>query len=334
MREIDFLEACYRLDRDAKTWAARLCDLAEGFFSNTLGVACYAYDVRPGLTITAPWMVMTERGRALTDGRGPTDYLSSLSPQACGKGAVRDVFGAATPRVAVVSELPARIREVTRAGLPRVGRDAVGLFANVTARRGVVLTSLAPDAVTLSARKREHLTGLCEHLAAGQALRVQIGSDGRLPVERAAAVLSSGGRLLAADQSASAPETRSRLIDAVKRLDRARCRRRKSSPEEALDLWRAFVAGAYSLVEIVDRDGRRLILAVRVCSDLRALTPREAAVVRLASRGLGNKQIAGRLGVATSTVSVQLSTALSKLGCRNRADLVARASTPYWSETI
>jgi DNA-binding CsgD family transcriptional regulator len=333
MREIDFLEACYRLEPDTRDWAGRLCDIAQGFFPQDLGIALFAYEVLPGWTVAARWTVMTERGQDVTSrGLCGTDFLPSVSPRACRRGAIRGVYDFPSPRVVVVSEFPAPMRALTRAALPEAGRDAIGLLATLTARRGVILGSLAPDTLRLSAGKRHHLTRLCEHLAAGQAVRALSGSRGRGPQARAAAVFSSEGRLLEGDEAANGPDTRPRLIDAVKRLDRARSRRRKSSPEEALDLWRAFVAGSYALVESFDRDGRRLILAVRVCSDARALTPRETAVVRLATRGLANKQIAGQLGVATSTVSVQLSGALTKLGCRNRADLMARASAPYWSE--
>jgi DNA-binding NarL/FixJ family response regulator len=170
------------------------------------------------------------------------------------------------------------------------------------------------------------LRGICEHLASGYTVRERIAEAGRLP----AAVLSSEGQLLDADDAASEPETRRRLTDAIVRMDRARCRRRRCSPGEALELWQALVDGQYSLVESFDRDGRRLILAVRVRSDIRALTPREIAVVRLAVQGLSNKKIAGRLGIATSTVSVHLRRALRKLGCASRSELVARASTLFW----
>jgi DNA-binding CsgD family transcriptional regulator len=51
------------------------------------------------------------------------------------------------------------------------------------------------------------------------------------------------------------------------------------------------------------------------------LTPREVQVARLAARGLGNGQIAGRLGISTRTVETHLQHAYEKLGVKDRARL-------------
>ena len=56
---------------------------------------------------------------------------------------------------------------------------------------------------------------------------------------------------------------------------------------------------------------------------LNALTPREKEIARLAAKGLTNKQIAGQLGIATSTVKDHVSNILSRTGLRRRVDLAA-----------
>jgi DNA-binding NarL/FixJ family response regulator len=51
------------------------------------------------------------------------------------------------------------------------------------------------------------------------------------------------------------------------------------------------------------------------------LTIREAEVVGLVADGLGNKEIARRLGITEATVKAHLGVAFSKLGARNRTQV-------------
>ncbi|HEX3546345.1 MAG TPA: LuxR C-terminal-related transcriptional regulator, partial [Mycobacterium sp.] len=57
-----------------------------------------------------------------------------------------------------------------------------------------------------------------------------------------------------------------------------------------------------------------------------SLTPTELDVVRLASEGLGNKDIATRLFVSPRTVQAHLSHVYSKLGVSSRVQLAQEAS--------
>ena len=56
------------------------------------------------------------------------------------------------------------------------------------------------------------------------------------------------------------------------------------------------------------------------------LTPRERSVLEHLARGLGNKQIAARLGISERTVKFHVSSVFTKLGAANRTDAVARAA--------
>jgi len=56
------------------------------------------------------------------------------------------------------------------------------------------------------------------------------------------------------------------------------------------------------------------------------LTPREADIVRLVGAGLGNKEIASRLGVAVTTVRTHLSSVYDKLRPASRVELALYAS--------
>jgi DNA-binding NarL/FixJ family response regulator len=53
-----------------------------------------------------------------------------------------------------------------------------------------------------------------------------------------------------------------------------------------------------------------------------ALTPRELSVLRLVALGMGNKQIAGELGISTHTVKYHLASLLAKLGVHSRTEAV------------
>lgn len=56
------------------------------------------------------------------------------------------------------------------------------------------------------------------------------------------------------------------------------------------------------------------------------LTPREQQILELLADGLGNKQIAARLGIATNTVKTHLELLFDKLDVSSRAEAVATAA--------
>ena len=57
-----------------------------------------------------------------------------------------------------------------------------------------------------------------------------------------------------------------------------------------------------------------------------ALTPRETDIVRLVGQGLGNKEIAYRLGVSVATVRTHLSKVYGKIGTASRVELAILAA--------
>ncbi len=56
------------------------------------------------------------------------------------------------------------------------------------------------------------------------------------------------------------------------------------------------------------------------------LTPRELDIIRLLGVGLGNKEIASRLGVAVTTVRTHLNRVYDKLGSASRVELALYAA--------
>jgi DNA-binding NarL/FixJ family response regulator len=57
-----------------------------------------------------------------------------------------------------------------------------------------------------------------------------------------------------------------------------------------------------------------------------ALTQREQQILELLADGLGNKQIAARLGITTNTVKTHLELLFDKLDVSSRAEAVATAA--------
>jgi DNA-binding NarL/FixJ family response regulator len=70
--------------------------------------------------------------------------------------------------------------------------------------------------------------------------------------------------------------------------------------------------------EAVAKEGPRALQAVR-------MTPREREVINLIAEGLGNKEIAGRLHIATHTVKSHVRNVMEKLALHTRLQIAAYA---------
>jgi len=325
---IGFLDACYRPGSSLE-WACGLRDSAVGLFAGLDTVTLSGYEVSSDARIVEPWTVNSDSVAELVE-RGwdhPQGWARTLNGSELGRLFVRASLGAPSPSVAIMGRMPGALTPFGLELIPSTCADALGLIAGVSSDRGLVLAWLTRERIEFSQGARVHWQSVADHLSAAHALR----SLGAGCPETTAAVVSASGRILDADDAAAAPSTRFQIADAVKRMDRARIRRRKATEGEVLSLWQALVAGQYSLIESFDRGGQRSILAVRVRSDVRALTARERAIARAAAAGGSNKVIAAELGLSTSTVSIELRRALRKLGCANRTELAGRVCTPYWA---
>jgi DNA-binding NarL/FixJ family response regulator len=115
-----------------------------------------------------------------------------------------------------------------------------------------------------------------------------------------------------------------------------------TSYEGDQDIYRALSAGVrgYLLKESVHADVLRAIRTVHAGKRLMpaevagrlseyfpqmALTPRETEVLGLVANGLGNKEIADRLGTATGTIKIHIQNILDKLNAADRTQAVTIA---------
>lgn len=165
-----------------------------------------------------------------------------------------------------------------------------------------------------------------------------------LDVHHEVAVVRPDGRIAHADPPHSDRSTGARLSRHVVAIEGVRSRALRRASDEGVDAWPALANGTYSLMERVDRDGRRDYLAFEnpvVTRRHRALTLREQSVIELSARGMSGKWLSYSLGISEGAVSEALSTAAAKLGFPNRfravaavAALQAPASRPRESHLL
>ncbi len=194
------------------------------------------------------------------------------------------------------------------------------------------VSTVNPDAHTLTfsiplqrrysppLRETEFWGKIGTHIAAGHRLRRRMTAA---PTEtQAAAVLDPDGSAVELREEA-APH-RDTLRRTVRALDRAKARDYRTGSSETVDLWKGLLAGEWSLVDKVDTDGKRYVLAIRNDPDARAphpLSRREAQVATYIAQGRSHKGVSYELGIAMSTVGTHLRNALDKLGLSSHAEL-------------
>lgn len=195
-------------------------------------------------------------------------------------------------------------------------RDVIGILGVIDPRAIVLLFIPTRQRVQVDPRTaaRYRLVGV--HLGAGRRLAERAGKE--------EAILDPSGTLLHAEGAArlARDELRRRAVA----IDRARTRRGRADVDAALTVWRGLVAGRWSLVERIERDGRRLVIARKNPPQIRtalALTKTEQRVIELLALGPSQKYVAYTLGLSVAAVSLHVSRATLKLGIRSRSDLIA-----------
>lgn len=179
------------------------------------------------------------------------------------------------------------------------------------------------ERTVLRAAERQLYLMLGAHIKAGLRLRRRL-RQAALEPPQGGAVLATDGRMLHAEGEAREPAGCESLRAAAQRIERARCER-TGRDDDAVAVWQGLVDGSWSLVEQLDVDGKRFILAHRNAeqvTDPRGLTDKECRVAQLAARGYSNKLVAYHLGISESTVATHLTAALRKLQVSSRVELV------------
>lgn len=330
---VDVLEAAYELETDVQPWLMRLAEASRPAFDRGHGIIAVAYRFVGERQV----MMGVASAGVDRDFHGVVQVLADSTPA----GAMRRVLSHPST-VSTSSEMISSMGGTrdSREAYARTFRDGTAPFgfgdvlhvtANDPSGYGVGLSAPLPALGRVTRRDRDLFSRVAAHLAASMRLRALIRGE---PAAKSPsmggieAVMRPDGKLEHATGPASDGSRREALAFAARAIDRARGRLRRTNPVEALELWKGLVAGRWTLVDTVESDGKRLVVARRndPQPDPGVLSLRERQVVSYVAGGHSNKLVAYELGISPSTVAALLRRALTKLGVRTRLELIAALS--------
>ena len=314
---IDVVEAAYALDGSEAEWLSRILAAARADLDAGCGIYGFTgHDVVPDLP-AAPVFAELDLDQSVAariaevNRTVPKVMLDILRSQLVTCGSLEQSFGAQSPIVLHF-----------RGVMGEVGvKDGFGLFARDAAGGNITISSLAREVLAPAPRVRGIWRRVGLHVAAGLRLRRRLAAQ---EIERDA-LFDASGKLHDADAAVKDDKSaRSVLVRAVQAMERARSTRVRSSPEDALALWKGLVAGEWSLVEQWETGGRRYVAAYRNpprVRDPRALTATEKSVLGYVTLGATNKDVMYALGLPAGTVSAAIVQIFRKLRVKRRVDL-------------
>lgn len=321
----DVVSEIYRLRGQSDAWMRGLLDTLRPLIDAGLGVGGYYFDARraPELTVTDLICVgMMDRevaaiARILEAMRAPNERSRRVLALVDGCGTASEIM---SPRL--FSTMP------HLAALSRVSaiRDFLGIVATDPGGMGCVINAPLAAQGRISPALRRPLGRVAAHIAA--ALRLRRATDAlsdAADLAQVEAIFLPSGRPQHLTGGTTHGHQRAQLIDAVRRREHGRARLRRLDPADALAEWVALVGGRWTLLDEIESDGKRFIVARRnpaPAPPLAQLTPGQAQVVGFALLGHSNKLIAYELGLTESGVAMRLRRAGERLGAPSRLALV------------
>jgi DNA-binding CsgD family transcriptional regulator len=332
---IAILESAYSLEGSEDAWLARVAETVRRNIPSCQGVRAQTYDLtRPGavaIRSTVNCCVSDEMagaGARIALREDESAFVVSILQRSF-VGSLRD-----SPRALRRAGLDeGRAREF-RMGLEQFFRqwkqsDQWWVNAQDPTKLGCIFMAPVTDRGRPRPREVHQWRCIAAHVVAAFRIRRQLVNrepDAPGAVDAVAeAVLTPSGRVEHAAAAARGEGARTSLSEAVRAIDRARGSLRRKDPQKSVELWRALVAGRWSLLDHFDSDGRRFVLAhrndARLPEDARGLTLRERQVLAHLALGHSNKVIAYELGLAQSTVAGHMARARRKLELPSAAAL-------------
>jgi DNA-binding NarL/FixJ family response regulator len=308
------VEAAYDSSGTDDDWVRGIAEAAQPVLDQGHGTHAWAYDATELAKSRICAFAQVGGGRSIE--AGSRAFVAALPPP------FARVFFPPSPPVELMHRVFQKVPptlEMIRAMQDAGIDDAIGVRGHNHDRRGVVLAAATSGPARLAPRAAWALSRVAPHLAA--AARLRFGPRPQSQVDGAEAVFSSIGRLQHVMSTTDVHAARI-LPEAV--AGRLAANATREDPRKALELWCALIAGRWSIVDHVDTDGKRFILAKRNPPGVRdpaALTESERLVLLYASWGHSNKLIAYETGFSASMVSIQLRGVLRKLRLKSRIEL-------------
>lgn len=321
---MDVVEAGYRLDCDDAEWLASLAAAAAPIGVAGVGVIVGLYDPVPG-SFQLRQHVCSSGNQDAVDAWQEVDQAASGDP-ASARVLHRTTICETTSEALKRFGQPPEILDPMFHRFHALGvRDALNFQGTDEEGRAVCVMALLPEVHTPAPKTRRVWQRVAAHLGTALRLRSAL-RPAAAPLDDAAAVFDNG-RCVHADRDLH-PRLEA-LRDAAVRVDRARSAATRDDSEQALELWQGLFAGAYSLIDRFDTDGRRFLVARRnepVIAEDRALTRRERQAVVLTARCHRQDVAAYMLGISPSTFRTHLTRAMRKLQIGSAAELIEVAN--------
>lgn len=319
------IEFAYKNGLSDQDWVRGICELSRYLLPHGNCALGYLYQVRERRVEVAQMNMSPARGDLRGFGVEESGSLEMGLP-----GEVIRALYEPRPRVQLGSKFTesgnssdAPLREMMQAFFGPQTADIVGVRAGGLDLRGLLLAFPLSPTQRLHWRTRRVVERIAAHLAAAHRLR---GLDGSL--ESASLITSPAGKVLHIGADREAQQRKHTLLEAIMRITELR-RRKSADAESAISAWQGLVEGHWSIVDHIDRDGKRFVLARR--NEPRDPSSRpihgcEEQVLAYAALGYSSKLIAYELGLSPAAVALHLKRGLARLRLRNRQELVALMS--------
>jgi DNA-binding CsgD family transcriptional regulator len=314
--------AAYALDGDDSDWLARLVEVMGPLLDAGRGLVGFRWGLAPDGSVQAHEMRVAG-GRAgdeemLRELLGNLDSTrSSLAYEAPYSFKSLSEIARDHPTLTDLK----RDRDMQRIAHDREVVDFEMLRIDEARDRGWMFSVLHPEVRAIPSPRRALWQRVGAHIAAGARLRLQLAAP---RLDEAAAVYDPAtGRLEVTERELTSAGRRRRLVEIIE-ARRAADRLADQRPLEAMELWKGLVAGRWSLLDVLDSDGRVFTILRENPLGVRsrvALSERERQAAFLVGRGHHVKLVAYELGLSPATVRAQLRTAMRKLNVEDRAGL-------------
>lgn len=329
------LDSVYRLRADDHEWMTNVLEALRPKLDRGLGLLASMIDARvqPNLVVERVVPVGMEKEpfeqmeTIISALQGPDERMRLIFALPEGVGTASEVMG----------DLFASMPHFDRLEKEFPVRDFFGMVAADPGGLGCVINAPLREREQTDDETRFFWGRVNAHIAAALRLRKRVPElttalEGDIIHDSTLeAIIGSSGRVEHATGAAESKDSRALLEEAAGRRVRARIRIKNLAPHEALDGWGGLIDGRWTLIDHLDCQGRRFVLARRNEPGTRRLpmlTVREAQVVGFAMLGHSPKLIHHELGITQGAVTMRLKSAYLKLGVRSQVELIAKLWRP------